>query len=83
METVLYRVVKMAVFTMKNMKRVRGSTGVRESVGANWINIRPQGAGAGVRDHGLLKHTRAHAELLESPADKLSNPAAGHIDNIV
>lgn len=73
---------------------MRRRAGVRESVGATWINIPSQGAGARVREHGLLKHppssvpshTRTHlhthktTELLEAPADLAANPAAGQID---
>lgn len=50
----------MDIFAIKIMKRVRRSGGVRESVGASWINIRSQGAGASVREQGLLKHTPTH-----------------------
>lgn len=59
MEAVVSWVVKMSVFTMKNMERVRRGTEVRGLIGARWINIHSQGAGASVREHGVLKSMHA------------------------
>lgn len=59
MEAVVSWVVKMSLFTMKNMEQVRKGTEVRGLIGARWINIHSQGAGASVREHGVLKHTHA------------------------
>lgn len=69
-------------FYNENIKRVRRCSGVRETVGASWINICSRGAGASVRKQSLLKsihtpspiHTHTHPHTPRELLKTRSNP---------